>query len=101
MSKITRDGDILTIQPQTDIAGAKVDELKVEFKQALEDGISKLIVDMAKIEMIDSMGIGLLIATFNSLSKKNCQLELNNISSDITKLLQLMRLDQHFIMNQK
>jgi len=99
MSKLTRDGDKLTIQPEQDIAGTKVDELKSEFKQALDEGVSQLVVDMAKIEMMDSMGIGLLIATHNSLSKKNQQLELINVSDDITKLLRLMRLDQHFLMN--
>ncbi len=72
-------------------------KMKEELKQALDDGAVKMAIDMSKVKMMDSMGIGLLIAAHNSLDKVGGQLELLNVSADILKLPKNMRLDKHFI----
>jgi len=97
MSKITKDGDKVIVKPGKDIVASMVDQLKEELKQALDDGATKMAIDLSKVKMMDSMGIGLLIATHNSLEKNGSQLELLNTSADILKLLRNMRLDKHFI----
>jgi anti-anti-sigma factor len=53
-------------------------------------------VDLEEVKMIDSSGLGVLIAAHNSLQKLGARLELLNVSDDIRKLLQNMRLDKHF-----
>ena len=56
-----------------------------------------LVIDLSRVELIDSVGIGLLIAAHNSLSKTGERLVLENINPDLAGLLRTMRLDKHFV----
>ncbi len=97
MSEIIKDGNKVTIKPETDIVASKVDQLRQELKQALEGGATEMAIDLCDVKMMDSMGIGLLIAAHNSLDKNGNKLELLNVSAEILQLLKNMRLDNHFI----
>jgi anti-anti-sigma factor len=89
-----------TAEPLIDPSGDIVASMAVVFKERLRDAIAEnpggVTVDMARVTMIDSVGLGLLIAAHNSLAKTNGQLRLANASGDILKLLRAMRLDRHF-----
>ncbi len=69
-----------------------VPELQQTLKQELEGGTQNLTVDLAATHMVDSSGIGLLIAASNSLSRKSGQLAVVNVSPDILRLFRSMRL---------
>ena len=53
-------------------------------------------VDINDVGMIDSVGLGVLIATHNSLQKNDGVLNVINASENIYKLFKVMRLDRHF-----
>jgi len=55
-----------------------------------------LIVDLAGVRMVDSVGIGLFISAHNSLRKIGGVLVLINTSKDLLDLFTNMRLNQHF-----
>lgn len=99
MSEISRNGQQVVVKPEQDIVASMVEDFHKELKGVLEEEIESLTIDLAKVRMIDSMGLGVLIATHNSLQKKGLSLELANPSEDIMKLLKTMRLDQHFVIN--
>lgn len=84
------------VKPGRDIVSSMVMEFRDELKAIVAQQDVLLTLDFDGVQMIDSMGLGVLIATHNSLAKRNAQLELINISADILKLMQNMRLDQHF-----
>jgi anti-anti-sigma factor len=96
MSQVEIIGDKVVIKPGRDIVASAVDELRTEIADLLGQGTAAMAIDMDGVEMIDSVGIGLLIAAHNSLSKKNAALELRNVSADIQSLLRTMRLERHF-----
>ncbi len=96
MSEILKEGGAVTIKPGCDIVASVVDELKTDLKGIIEGGLAKLIIDLSDTKMIDSMGIGILIATYNSLKKKNVPMELVRVSPEIASLLKNMRLNQYF-----
>ena len=96
MSEILKEGTLVTIKPGQDIVASTIDELKSELKGILEGSPIKLIIDFSETTMIDSMGIGILIATYNSLKKKSAQMELIHVSAEIASLLKNMRLNQYF-----
>ena len=58
--------------------------------------IKDLTIDLGGVEMIDSVGLGVLIATHNSLRQAGGQLAVANPSPDVQSLLRTMRLDKHF-----
>lgn len=96
MSEITHDGTVYTIKPGMDIVASMVPDFKTELKDTINEGASRLIIDLSGVEMLDSMGIGVLIAAHNSLKKMSGTLEVIQPSKDILNLLKNMRLDKHF-----
>ena len=56
-------------------------------------------IDMTDVAMIDSIGLGVLIAAHNFLNKKGGKLSVNHVSDHIFSLFKTMRLDKHFDVN--
>jgi anti-anti-sigma factor len=96
MSEILRDNDRVTILPQTDVVASMAGEFKGELNVLLDQGVQDLTIDLTGVEMIDSVGLGVLIAAHNSLRQKGGQLSIRNASPDIHSLFKTMRLDKHF-----
>jgi anti-anti-sigma factor len=85
-----------TLKPGRDIVASMADELRKNLLKEVNDGIKKLTIDLDGVEMVDSVGIGVLVATHNSLSKSGGTMAVSNVSADLCKLFRTMRLDQHF-----
>ncbi|MFC1763651.1 STAS domain-containing protein [Planctomycetota bacterium] len=96
MSEVIRENETVTIRPQSDVVASMASEFKGELKGLLDEGIRDLTIDLQGVEMVDSVGLGVLIATHNSLSKTGGQLAVCNVSNDIFSLFKTMRLDKHF-----
>ena len=84
------------VQPGTDIVASMADDFKKNLLQMVGDGIPELIIDFAGVDVVDSVGLGVVIATHNSLSNRGGSLKVINVSDDIYQLFKTMRLDQHF-----
>jgi len=68
MSYIERKDGIIVVKPGVDVIASQCASLQNELQQLINDGEKKIILDFQDTRMIDSSGIGLLIATRNSLS---------------------------------
>lgn len=77
-----------------DLTAVMVPDLQATLKEMLRNGARELVVDMASTTMLDSSGIGLLIAVANSLGQSGGKLRVTNVCPDIFRLLQSMRLAQ-------
>ena len=75
---------------------ALAQELRPQLQKALADGVRSVVFDLGRSDVVDSSGIGLLIATHNSLKTKGGSLRVANASPDILSLFKAMRLDRHF-----
>ena len=69
-----------------------VPELQQALKAEVEKGTQQIIFDLAETRIVDSSGIGLLIAASNSLAQKNGKLSVVNTAPEIFRLMQSMRL---------
>ena len=95
MSAITRDGSIVTIVPGQDLVSTMVPDFKHELNAVLDESPAVLRLDLSGSAMMDSIGIGVVIATHNSMKKKGGRLVICGASDNIVKLLKSMRLDRH------
>lgn len=96
MAEITRDGEKVLVRPDHDITASTVEGLQQELMGLIAGGAREVVLNLTDIEMIDSMGMGLLVAAHNSLSEVGGGLSLTNVSKDIFGLLNTMRLNKHF-----
>ena len=96
MIEIIRHRDYATVKPGQDIVASMVPELRKELRSLLDEEPGGIIIDLAGVEMIDSVGLGSLIATHNSLGKVGGRLKVINASSSLYGLFRTTRLDKHF-----
>ena len=75
-----------------DLTAILVPELQAGLMESLNKGALELEFDLSKTTMLDSSGIGLLIATANSLTHKGGKVRVTNVCPNIYRLLQSMRL---------
>ncbi len=91
-----------TIKLNEDIVASNAEKIRKKFQAVIEtEDIKELTVDFADVKMIDSLGIGVIIATHNSINTKEGVFSIINADDNIYKLFKTMRLDSHFSVNGK
>jgi anti-anti-sigma factor len=96
MAKAKRQITRKTVKPGKDITASMAEDFRKDLLKLIEKGFVELTIDFSSVNMIDSVGLGVLIATHNSLKNKGGSLIIKNASRNIYTLLNTMRLDQHF-----
>ncbi|HXP60912.1 MAG TPA: STAS domain-containing protein [Dongiaceae bacterium] len=74
------------------LTASVVPELRTCLKTELDRGADEVVFDLGKTATLDSSGLGLLVATHNSLAPKQGKLRVVSVSGDILRLLERMRL---------
>jgi len=100
MTAVKEKAEPHVVQPGADIVASMADDFKSNLLQMVEKGIPELIIDFTGVDIVDSVGLGVVIATHNSLSNSGGKLKVINVSNDIYHLFKSMRLDQHFEVQQ-
>ncbi len=90
--EITRERAKVRVTLGAHLTASLVPELRTGIKAEIDTGGRQVIFDMSAVESLDSTGIGLLIAVSNSLALMDGKTRLVNVSSNILRLLQSMRL---------
>jgi anti-anti-sigma factor len=96
MSDVIQNNGEIRIRPGGDIVASMARDFKKELLSLLDSKPTDLIIDLEGVEMIDSVGLGVLIATYNSIRETGGKLVLINSTAEICKLFKSMRLDKHF-----
>jgi anti-sigma B factor antagonist len=76
------------------LTASEVPNLKSELKRLIDAQIPSLTLDCTRLSIMDSTGIGCLVAAYNSLDKIDGKLYMIQVSSDMYDLLCSMRLDR-------
>jgi anti-sigma B factor antagonist len=84
ISVLTLDGRI--------VLGEETVALREKVKSLLAEGKKKLLLDLKNVSMIDSSGLGALVAAHSSASAAGAKLLLCNLGSRTNELLQVTRL---------
>ena len=96
MSEIDQDGTKAVIRPGKNIVAGVVEEFRAEIKDLLNQDVTDLTMDLTGVNILDSMGLSVMVATHNSLQKNGTKLQISGGADNIIKLLKDMRLDRHF-----
>ena len=96
MSEIIKDGDKITIKPGVDVVASMAEDFKNELLSAINDSKEDFYIDLDGVEMVDSVGIGIIIAAHNTLSQADRDLKVINVIKDVYGLFTTMRLNRRF-----
>lgn len=89
-------GTVKVIHPViSNLDAANVASFREKIVPLLADG-SRLVLDLDKVEFIDSAGIGALISCLRIAAERNVQLVLCGLSRPVKALFELMRMHRVF-----
>ncbi len=94
MTDAMTDNSEIVVKPGRDIVASMVEEFRRELRDLAQRRPAALRLDLAEVDMIDSLGLGLLISAHNTLAGQGGKLILDNVSPDLASLFRIMRLDQ-------
>jgi anti-anti-sigma factor len=95
-SEIIKTDTEITVKPGCNITASIADEFRSELHALVQEKPEQITIDMSGVEMVDSVGIGVMIAVHNSLTKNGGTLKIKNADKNIKNLFSTMRLDRHF-----
>lgn len=95
-TSVERLEDKVIVQPAEDLVGGGVGELRTMLRIVTGENCRDLVLDLRQVRMIDSSGIGLLVAAHNSMRRQAGRLSVVHASADILHLMRSMRIHQHF-----
>ena len=100
---IEKTGDINIIMPTGDITAAYADTLRTSLQALIEKKDTMFRFDMINVNDIDSVGLSVFIVLSRTLSRKTetSHLEFVNLSPDIKRLFEVMRMDTLYKINEK
>jgi anti-anti-sigma factor len=98
MSEIITEQDRVIVKPDHNIVASMSGDFREELLSLVEEGVTCLEIDMTNVQMVDSDGLGSLIAAHTLLAKKDGELCIFNASEDIRDFFRIMRLDKRFVL---
>jgi len=84
------------VKPGKSITNSKAAELRNKWLKISEQKIQELVLDFAKVETVDVIGLGLVLATHNTMKESGGSLELINVPEEIHGLFHATGMDRHF-----
>ena len=96
MSRITQSNGRIFVRPERNVISSTAEVFRQELLQIVTDNNLELVIDLANVKTIDSVGLGVFIATFNTLKKKDKKLQVINASPKIHSLFKTMGLTRRF-----
>jgi anti-sigma B factor antagonist len=86
---------ILVVEGKLSI-GAAVDEFRDRWNDAISEGAHDIVVDLSRVPIIDSSGIGSLIKCYSMVSKTGGKLKLVGAHEIVRQAFKMTRLDSVF-----
>ncbi len=90
-------GDVVVLGMEGSIiVGTGADALRAVINRQLGWGRNKLLLDMARVRWVDSVGLGQLVVALVSVTRAGGQIKLLRVREKVRKLLAVTKLDTVF-----
>ena len=87
------DGDIVILEPKGKIMGGPdASLLHDKLYEHIEQNRKKVVIDLGKVDWMNSTGLGILISGYTTLRNHEGQLKLVNVTDKIRSLLTITKL---------
>jgi len=85
--------NIVVLEPKGKIMGGPdASLLHDKLYELIESNRKKIVIDLAKVEWMNSTGLGILISSYTTLRNNNGELKLANVTDKIQSLLTITKL---------
>ena len=85
--------DLVVLEPKGKIMGGPdASLLHDQLHEYIQQGKKKVIIDLSKVDWMNSTGLGILISALTTLKKNQGELKLANVTDKIQSLLTITKL---------
>jgi serine/threonine-protein kinase RsbW len=95
MSTVVKDTSRTVVTAQGELNGATTGALRQELSELVAEGHREIVLDLARVQGIDAVGIGVLCAAHNSLKREEGVLSIINASPELETILRRIGLSRH------
>jgi len=89
-------GEVLRLKPKVDLVASTVEAQRSTMMKALEARQSAVVLDLALVEQIDSLGITLVLGLFKTCQKTGATFAIEGVKADIMRVFRLFNLPKFF-----
>jgi anti-anti-sigma factor len=89
-------GEVLRLKPKVDLVASTVEVQRGSMMKALEARQSAVVLDLALVEQIDSLGITLVLGLFKTCQKAGMGFSIEGVKPDILRVFRLFNLPKFF-----
>ena len=90
-------GQVLVVELEGELmGGAETDKFKELIYEAIKNEKNKVVVDMDRVNWMNSSGLGMLMSALTSLRSSGGDLKLANVSESVHRPIKITRLDSVF-----
>ncbi len=82
--------DVLILRLKGDLDDVSVSDLRFRISKYIDDyNVKHLVINMDKLDFLDSSGIGFIIGRYHQIKKRNGDVALCNINSKIERIIKI------------
>jgi anti-anti-sigma factor len=96
MTTNTTENKKIIVKPGCNLTVSSATELRRQLKEFVDGGATDIVIDLADVKIVDSIGISVLFAAHNTLKKIGGKFSVINVSPDLEKLFRRVGLTLHF-----
>jgi anti-sigma B factor antagonist len=74
------------------MGGPDAEKFKTVIAGLIEEGVSKLLIDLSDVPWMNSSGVGILISAYTSMKNANAQVKFLNINERVKSILMVTKL---------
>jgi serine/threonine-protein kinase RsbW len=89
-------GDVLRLIPKGDLVASTVEQHRTSMMKALEAAGGMVVLDLSSVELLDSLGITLVLGLFKSCQKSGAAFSIEGVKPDILRVFKLFNLTKFF-----
>lgn len=88
------EGNVKVIRVEGDVDASSSIQLDTEFKNAIEGGDKKILVDCSLLSYISSAGLGVFMSYIQDLEQNNIKLVIHGLNEKVMNVFGILGLDQ-------
>jgi len=89
-------GETLRLQPKVDLVASTVEAQRGIMMKALETMPAAVVLDLARVEQLDSLGITLILGLFKTCQKAGTPFSIEAAKPDLMRVFRLFNLPKFF-----
>ena len=89
-----REGEMMTIKVMGDVDASSSIELDNAIKQAVSDGLKRIVINGQELHYISSAGLGVFMSYLQDFEKQNIRMALFGLNDKVENVFKILGLDQ-------